>query len=278
MVLKDKNGEGTPSGAANPLSTNTDPSPFPPEISVHIVQRYLSSQLKQGEQWGICFEGIECTTYTEPALELLTLTNVLPSMMHVQYITGDMVLSPLLCQWAEQIFVCQVKGHATAMAISKHIRYGPIMLPNIHSILLHNALFARHTIHMHPTSWENQTPFYANSKMKTIKKFLGKAVQVPTRIRDVLHRFTDQISFPVQTKSKPADLTVSGLQVLCLNAHVSVQSKVRALHAAIKQTGFPAVLMLQEIGKLPDAFIFHPLYASFYQPPGRNSAGICILV
>ena len=82
MVLKDKNGEGAPSGA-NPLSTNTDPSPFAPEISVHIVQRYLSSQLKQGEQWGICFEGRECTRYTEPPLELLTLTNVLPSMRHV---------------------------------------------------------------------------------------------------------------------------------------------------------------------------------------------------
>ena len=270
MVLKDKDGEGTPSGTGSPLSTNMDPSPFPSEISVHIVRRYLCSQPKQGEQWGMCFEGTECIRYTEPPLELLTLTNVLPSMMHVQYITGDTVLSPLLCQWAEQIFVCQVKGHATAMAISKHIRYGPITLPNNHSILLHNAFFARHTVHILPTSRENQTLLYANFKMKTIKKFLGKAVQVPTRIRDVLHRFTDQISLPLQATSKPADLVVSGLQVLCLNTQVSVQSKVRALHAVIKQTWFSAVLMLQEIGKLPHAFIFHPLYASFYQSPDRN--------
>ena len=41
------------------------------------------------------------------------------------------------------------------MTISKHMRYGPVMLPGKHSILLHNAFFARHTVHIHPTSQEN---------------------------------------------------------------------------------------------------------------------------
>ena len=129
IVLMGKDGEGTPNGIGNPLSKNMDHSPFPPEISVHVIRRYLSAQPKQGEQWGIRFEGTECTRHTEPPLQLLTLTNVLPSMMHVLYITIDTILSPLLSQWAEQIFICQVKGHTTAMAISKHMRYGPVMLP-----------------------------------------------------------------------------------------------------------------------------------------------------
>ena len=100
-------------------------------------------------------------------------------MMHIQYITTNTVLSPLLSQWVEQIFICQVKGHATAMAISKHMRYGPVMLREKHSILLHNAFFARHTVHIRPTSRETQTLLYANFKMKTKKNFSGTQYKFP---------------------------------------------------------------------------------------------------
>ena len=31
-------------------------------------------------------------------------------------------------------------------------------------------------------------------------------------------------------------------------------------------------------GKIPDDFVFHPLYASFYKSPNKNSAGACILL
>ena len=199
--------------------------------------------------------------------------------MHVEYITTDTVLSSLLSQWAEHIFVCQIKGNATVMAISKHMRYGPVMLPEKHSILLHNAFFARHTVHIRPTSQENQTLLYANFKLKTIKKLLGRTIQIPTRIRDALHRFTTHVPLPAaQTVSEPASSPTTGLPVLCLNTQVSVQSKTRALHAIIKQTGFPAALMLQEVGKIPDDFVFHRLYASFYKSPNRNSACACILL
>ena len=50
-------------------------------------------------------------------------------------------------------------------------------------------------------------------------------IQIPTRIQDALHRFTTHVPTPALTQ-------------------VSVQSKIRALHAIIKQTGFPAALML----------------------------------
>ena len=198
--------------------------------------------------------------------------------MHVQYITIDTVFSPLLSQWAEQIFVCQVKGHATTMAIPKRMRYGPVMLPEKHSILLHNAFFAHHTVHIRPTSEESQTLLYANFKMKTMKKFLGRIIQIPTRIPNALHRFPAHVPLPTKTMSERATSPTSALQVLYLNTQVSVQSKIRALHVVIKQTGYPAALMLQEIGKMPEDFIFHPLYANFYKSPNRNSAGACILV
>ena len=70
------------------------------------------------------------------------------------------------------------------------------MLPEKHSILLHNAFFARHIVHIRPTSQENQTLLYAIFKMKTIKNFVGRTIQIPTRIRDALHRFTTHVPLP----------------------------------------------------------------------------------
>ena len=204
-----KDGGGTPNGTGDPLSKNMDPSPFPPEIWVHMIRRYLSAQPKQGEQWGLGFEGTECTRHTEPPLELLTLTNVLPSMMHVQYITTDTIVSSLLRQWANQIFVCQIKCNATIMAISNDMRYGLVLLPEKHSILLHNVFFARHTVHMRLASQENQTLLYANFKMKTTKKFLGRTIQIPTHIRDALHIFTTHVPTPVLSVSEPASSPIT---------------------------------------------------------------------
>ena len=85
---------------------------------------------------------------------------------------------------------------------------------------------------------------------------------------------TAHVPLPTQTLSEPADLPTLGLQVLCLNTQVSLQSKVRALHAVIKQSGYPAALMPQEISEI----IFPPLYASYYKSPNRNSIGASILV
>ena len=45
-------------GTGDPLSKNMDPSPFPPEISIHTIRRYLSAQPKQGEHgpYRMCLE------------------------------------------------------------------------------------------------------------------------------------------------------------------------------------------------------------------------------
>ena len=115
IVLMGNDGEGTPNGTGDPLSKNMDPSPFPPEISLHMIRRYLSAQPTQGEQWGLGFEATECIRQIDPPLELLTPINVLAWMMHARYMTIDTFLSSILSQWAEHIFVCQIKGNATVM-------------------------------------------------------------------------------------------------------------------------------------------------------------------
>ena len=138
------------------------------------------------------------------------------------------------------------------------------------------AMRPGNTVYIRPTSQKNQTLLFTNFKMKTIKNFLGRTIQIPARIRHALHRFTTHVPLPAQTVSEPSSSPTTRLQVLCLNTQVTVQSKIRALHAIIKKTGFPAALMLQEVGKIPDDFVFHPLYANC--TPNRNSTGACILL
>ena len=41
---------------------------------------------------------------------------------------------------------------------------------------------------------------------------------------------------------------------------------------------FPDIVMLQEIGKLPSDFMFHPLYMAFHTHTDRNSLGVAILL
>ena len=67
------------------------------------------------------------------------------------------------------------------------------------STLLHNAFFARHIVHIRPTSQDNKTLLFTNFKMKTIKNFLGRRIEIPTRIRHALHRFTTHVPLPAQT-------------------------------------------------------------------------------
>ena len=67
---------------------------------------------------------------------------------------------------------------------------------------------------------------------------------MPTRIRDAPHKFTTHVPSPVPSVSERASSIITGLHVLCLNVQVSVQSKIRALHAIVKQTGFRVALML----------------------------------
>ena len=71
---------------------------------------------------------------------------------------------------------------------------------------------------------------------------------------------------------------ITGLHVLSLNVQVSTQGKICALHAIVKQTGFPVALMLREVGKIPGDLVFHPLYANFHKSPNKNSARACILL
>ena len=66
-------------------------------------------------------------------------------------------------------YICQIQGNATVMAKFGQVRMGPLVIPERHSPRLSQNIFTRHTIHISPTTPNNQTLVYANFKVKTIK-------------------------------------------------------------------------------------------------------------
>ena len=207
-------------------------------------------------------------------MELLGIISILPSLVHVHYVLEGITLSSLLCQWVEQVYIRQIQGNSTVMENSGQVRMGPLVIPEKHSLRLSPKNFTRHTIHIRPN---NQTLVYANFKVKTIKNFLGKNVQIPPRVKEALHEFT--LTPISQTGASTSVFSERmGLTVLCLNVQISVQPKVRALQVLIKQAEYPAAILLHEVGKTTGSFIFHPFYAAYDVSPAKNSIGACILV
>ena len=52
---------------------------------------------------------------------------------------------------------------------------------------------------------------------------------------------------------------IDPVQCVTLNTQISIKEKMRQLHAWIKETNFADIILVQEIGKLPPDFMFHPI-------------------
>ena len=280
LVLMDKVGEETANGDGERTAEVIEPIQIPAEAPLKPTQKFFATmrKTKQGTQWGVTFDEQLCTGYTEPPLEPQAMVMVTPSLVHIHYITSDAQLSSRLSQWAEQVFLCQICGQASVIAISKHQILGPIVICEQRTLLLPKSFFTRHHVHVHTHSSDNQTLSYANFKMKMVKNFASRAISVPVRIRAVIHRFTTFFCTPDQSvSSEIADIQI-GMLVLCVNVLISIVRKLRALQAPIKKLNYPVAVMLQEVGKVSNDFVFHPLYASYYDSPQKNPIGTCIVL
>ena len=132
---------------------------------------------------------------------------VTPSLMHVHDITSHAHLSSRATQWAKTIFLCQICGHASIIAAFKHKILGPIVIPEEHTLLLPKSFFTRHHVWADTNSSDIRTPLYANVEKKIVKNFASRAISIPVRIRDVIHRFTTPVSTPDPSlPSKIADV------------------------------------------------------------------------
>ena len=96
---------------------------------------------------------------------------------------------------------------------------------------------------------------------------------------DALARLKDERVDPILPISHARESPVpTQLTVLSLNVRVSARNKNRGLAAVLQKKHYPDVVCLQEVGKLPPSFVFHPMYLSWFSETTRNSIGVAILV
>ena len=70
----------------------------------------------------------------------------------------------------------------------------------------------------------------------------------------------------------------TGFDLLTLNVEHTVKTKVVALRQLLQWSGYPAVVLLQEVGALPPRFMLHCLYWHTFAVVSSSSASVGILV
>ena len=66
--------------------------------------------------------------------------------------------------------------------------------------------------------------------------------------------------------------------LLTLNVEHTIKTKVVALRQSLQQAGYPAAVLLQEVGVVPSRFVFHCLYWHTCTSVSSSSANVVVLV
>ena len=70
----------------------------------------------------------------------------------------------------------------------------------------------------------------------------------------------------------------TAFDLLTLNVEQTMKTKVVALCQMVQWSGYPPVVLLQEVGVLPSHFVLHCLYWQTYTAVSSSSAGVAVLV
>ena len=83
---------------------------------------------------------------------------------------------------------------------------------------------------------------------------------MPLKIRDRMSNILNFVETMVTNTTNVSSVMQVNKQVMVvtLNVQICMKEKTRALHAMLKDLQFPDSVFLQEIGQIPDDFIFTP--------------------
>ena len=178
------------------------------------------------------------------------------------------------------VYIYQLAGSASVLGSTRTSHCGPHTISARQGMILPKQRYTRYTMHIRMITRTSQVRIFPAFKHHTFKKMFCNTLRVPEHIRKMF----DQVMISdVQThQSSRKHITILAEQacfsVLSLNVQVNVKSRHRPLQCLLRQHSYPLVIFLQEIGKIPDKYVFHPLYAACYTPLTANSSGVAILI
>ena len=103
-----------------------------------------------------------------------------------------------------------------------------------------------------------------------VRRSLGKLQTTLTS----LHELEVGLSF----ESVTPECLLAGFDLLTLNVEHTIKTKIVALRQLLQWSGYPAVVLLQEVGVLPSCFAFHCLYWHTFTVISSSSNGVAVLV
>ena len=119
----------------------------------------------------------------------------------------------------------------------------------------------------------SQVLIFAAFKHHTIKKMLGNTLRVPERIRKMFGQVMISEAQMHQSDHSPIEIPTeqTSFMILSLNVQVNATSRHRPLQYLLRQHSYPPVIFLQEIGKVSEKYLFHPLYTAYHTQVAVNS-------
>ena len=275
LHLNSKDGQ-TPGNLKSP----PDSVPFPSEFPIQQVILYVSPLTGNAidSQWGFQFQNNRCVSFREVPAELLSLLPVPAGLIHIHYFKHTHQPAPLLTQWADVLYYIQLKGAMQISGCTKTSTQFAIRVPTGHSLILPMYWFTQYSITHTMLTGAASTLMVAIFKPRIIRRILKIPGKLPQRLRQSLLHTMDIVSVPHCTAQEKNPHETSPVRCISFNVQISIRDKTKQLHVWIKEMEFPDIVMLQEIGKLPSDFMFHPLYMAFHTHTDRNSLGVAILL
>ena len=240
-------------------------------------------------QWGIVFgvSGAMCGV-RDVAATLECLPGLHPTLGHVSLFQGDWRLPAILQQWAAHMAVYQISGGHSVQVYSGG--GGVTHPPGAEGFVtwVSRSTYSRGRVVFKAASGSSTAYVAANIDARALGRYLRRstALQLPAKARQAVLRRLEHAVGPtgLGTLGTPAGDTAcdhrgpGGLRAITLNLRRGLGGKVPALGSCLRGWGYPDLVGLQEVGKLPTLMVVHAIYWATFTPAAHPAAGVGVLV
>ena len=240
-------------------------------------------------QRGIVFgiSGAVCGV-RDVATALECLPGLHPALGHVSLFQGDWRLPAILQQWAAHMAVYQVSGGHSVQVYSGGggVTHPPGAEGSV--TWVPRSTYSRGRVVFKAASSSSTAYVAANIDARALGRYLRRstALELPTKVRQAVLRRLEHAAGP--TGRGTLD-TLSGgtasdhrglgdLRAVTLNLRRGLMGKMPALGSCLRGWGYPDLVGLQEVGKMPANMVVHAMYWATFTPAAHPAAGVGLLV
>ena len=217
-------------------------------------------------------------------LSLLPFASLLPmpgAMVNVTLARGPFDYTCLRAQWCSHCVVYQLFGQ-TAACLPCRVK-GEGVFPSESGRVYHFPpdVFVRARLSFTPVSRGSLTPLLTVINPLTLRRLLRKEEgPVAGSLRKLQTTLTSlrELEVVPNFEGVAPEWQSTGFDLLTLIVEHMIKTKVVTTRQLLEWSGYPAVVLLPEVGVLPSRSAFHRLYWHTFTARSSSSAGVAVLV